>query len=680
MKKVKALLIFLFFLLLIIFLITCFFTSPSSASNNNIRVSGYVKNTNGDSKEGVHVIVSNGSNEYPTTTDANGFYQIEVPSGNYIVKYDFASLEVSHKAKEISFQNSESYNGKLEIALIYNNQLDISSLENEIKGIINNENLRIIKNPYNNYDELNNMIKLLKQDSKQEHAFHKIGKANWKSIAIILSDKPQSDIIQYISNEHFSNDYRFIVHTLPVSVEDVMSLLNTELGLSSNQNQILDESSNYNNYAQTIQVTLDKNSIINVTLETTSFGTINFDERYPDYISGELLLENGQRIQDEVKVTLTNIEDTSYYGGNYFSGGFYNLAYPSKAGTYRIDFEFATPNVNGQYYEVVSDYFSVDSTTSTNQNTLNPTTTNTEELKKKFNTITYVEENQLNVGKETALTGRTDSFTVSDDPLNKKYAGAMLKEREKFILNVENVVTNYKLILNDGRILYDWNRDAHPDDSGIALGLFVLNIDEEIRHGSVLFAEYKITVYNYSNIDCDSYTLLNHCNFMYNENQTLLSSNQLNKDFGWKVISPEDVESLVGASNAAKFPTYLELEDKNGLPAKTAKEFYLTVSITLSNPPQFIDVAEIVKYQNIEGRRNYQYNSNNIVQAGNYINGATKEADTGIAELISVLPPFGNYDNNKLNILFIGGGFIIALLVILVAINEKSKSRKRHSY
>ena len=681
MKRVKSLFIFSFFLLLIIFLVICFFSYPSSASNNNnITVNGYVKSASGEVKEGIKVIVTNGSNEYSTTTDSSGFYQLDVLSGNYIVKYDFTSLLESYMAKEITLQNNELYDGKLEVAIVYPTQVDISPLENKIKEIINNENLRIIKNAYNYNDdnELYSMINILKQDSKQEHAFHKIGKANWKSIAIVLSDKSQSDIFQYKESKSFSDDYKFISHLLSVSVEEIMNSLNAELGLATdNSGQILDENSNYNNTAQTIQVTLDKNSTINVVLDTTAFGTIDFDERYPDFITGELLFENGERIQDRVKVTLTNIDDSSYYGGNYFSGGSYQLAYPKRPGSYRLDFEFATPNVNGQYYEVITEYFSVGNTESSrSQNTINPSTTNTEELKVKFNTITYKEEALLNDGKETALTGHTDAFTITDDPLIKKYAGAKLKEREKFSLNVENVVTNYKLILNDGRILYDWNRDAHPNDSRIALGLFVLNIDEEIRHGSVLFAEYKITVSNYSNIDCDSYTLLNHSNFMYNENQTLLSSGKLNKDFGWKAINTTEVEALVGNSNSSRYPTYLKLEDNEGIPAKTAKEFYLTVSMTLSNPPQFIDVAEIVKYQNKEGRRNYQKDSNNIVQAGNYINGV-KEADTGIAELISVLPPFGN--NNKLNILFIGGGFIITLLVIIVAVRKRPKRGKRYS-
>src|SRR5699024_1254839 len=114
--------------------------------------------------------------------------------------------------------------------------------------------------------------------------------------------------------------------------------------------------------------------------------------------------------------------------------------------------------------------------TSPQQNTINPSSTTIETIKDKFTNITYVEENILdNNPEETALIGKTEPFTVTyetedtnnkvDDPdeqeeIEKKYAGARLKEREKFSLIVQNIITKYQLFLNDGQLLYDWDRNA----------------------------------------------------------------------------------------------------------------------------------------------------------------------------------------------------------------------------
>ena len=695
MKKIKTLLIFLLFILFIIFLISCFI-SPSSSSNTTITISGHIKDNNGNFQEGVKatIIPVNGTNQYTATTDANGFYSVEVPSGNYVIQYDY-------KAQSILLKNSSSYDGNLEIAIIYENGFDISPLKNEINGLVNSGNtLRIIESPYSNNTELRTMINLLKQDSQEEHAFHKIGKQNWKSIAVILSDQ-QANVVQSINEIDFGSDYRFIPLSNSVSLSTIIEEINKELSLSSsNGEEILDENYNSTTISQTKQVSLEKNSVIDVILEALTTGNLPVDDKYPDYISGELLYEDGSKITDKIEITLENLDDPSL--GQKITrsvNGHYQFARPIVQGNYQITFQFATRDVNGQYYEVVSDYVLVDNATSPEQNTINPSSTNIETIKDKFTNITYTEENILdNNPEETALIGKTEPFTVTyetedtnnkvDDPdeqeeIEKKYAGARLKEREKFSLSVQNIITKYQLFLNDGQLLYDWDRNANKEDSGIDLGLFVLTLDDEIRHGAVLYAEYKITVSNSSDIDCDSYTILNHCNFMYDANQTLLSQDKPNNDYGWQAINATDVEQLIGKSNSKKFPTYLKLEDKSGLPARKQKEFYLTVSMTLSDPPQFVDVAEIVQYGNKEGRRNYESDpntyeiSNNIVRAGNYINGA-QETDTGISEIITVLPPFGSENNAKTNLFLISGCFIVALFVILVYVKGNHKPTKKH--
>lgn len=290
-----------------------------------------------------------------------------------------------------------------------------------------------------------------------------------------------------------------------------------------------------------------------------------------------------------------------------------------------------------------------------------------------------------------------------------------LEERPKAQLSINKEVTNVKLTLADGSTLFDasqkatnvlW-RDHKPyefkykdnklvenpmtqirekNTYDVQYGLIQLSMDEELMHGATIKISYKITVTNVGEVDYKDnmfyYTGITSNRDMSNVVTT--EANQVidyvanNLQFyavdnnAWKVIPQDDLlNGLVNmtlANETAKYNTVITTsENSNIAKAKLTPKMYdetassvsddlvLTQLITSENETDdltYRNIVEIVKTSNDVGRRN----AYSVVGNQNPTEEPT-EVDSDRAEIVKILPPYGN------------GGiqYIIATIIVLAS-------------
>lgn len=278
-----------------------------------------------------------------------------------------------------------------------------------------------------------------------------------------------------------------------------------------------------------------------------------------------------------------------------------------------------------------------------------------------------------------------------------------LEERPKAQVIMNKEVTNVKLTLADGSILFDANNpsiltpnvvwDAHKgyetgyknnllDSNKFAslenirkqnadkFGFIQLNMDEELMHGATIKISYKMTVQNVGEVDyIDNqyyYTGVKSPNaqvvktkvekvidYVANNLQFYAKDN-----INWDVIKQEELlsQGLVNEKlkdQVAKYNTVIVTDDFAAelVPAlykevnKNAQDsisvpLVLTQLITTENEEddlQYRNIVEIAEISNTAGRRQ-EYsvvgNQDPTVEP--------QELDTDIAEVVKILPPFGN--------------------------------------
>lgn len=302
-------------------------------------------------------------------------------------------------------------------------------------------------------------------------------------------------------------------------------------------------------------------------------------------------------------------------------------------------------------------------------------------------------ENQGNYGQE-----KYNNTTYKIQNLNLG-----LEERPKAQLSINKEVTNIKLTLADGSTLFDatqkatnvlWRKHkAHEfkyynedlmlkDDPMIAIrdydaqyGLIQMSMDEELMHGATIKISYKVTVTNKGEVDYKDnmfyYTgivsnprtvvktkadqvidyVANNLQFYAIDNnswsvieeQTLLASQEetktlINNKLANEVKKYNTIITTNENSNIAKTELVPEKYDKTK--ASVSDDLVLTQLITSENKTDdltYRNVVEIVKTSNDVGRR-MAYS----VVGNQNPNGNITEVDADRAEIVKILPPFGN--------------------------------------
>lgn len=286
-----------------------------------------------------------------------------------------------------------------------------------------------------------------------------------------------------------------------------------------------------------------------------------------------------------------------------------------------------------------------------------------------------------------------------------------LEERPKAQLAIDKEVTNVKLTLADGSILFDAKNTASNvlwrdhkaytvgykgnfmdedkfgsiqnirSKNASKFGLVQLSMDEELMHGATIEITYQVSVSNVGEVDYKDNLFYYTGNKSANAKIVTTKANQVidyvannlqfnvsnNKD--WKVIEKDEIKSqgLVNAkldSQVEKFNTIIvteslskelvpELADKNN--SSVSVPLVLTQLITSENDSDdltYRNLVEIVKTSNTVGRRmEYSVVGNQDPEK------APQELDSDIAEVVRILPPFGN-----------AGLYIIITAVALAAI------------
>ena len=288
-----------------------------------------------------------------------------------------------------------------------------------------------------------------------------------------------------------------------------------------------------------------------------------------------------------------------------------------------------------------------------------------------------------------------------------------LVERPKAQLELNKTVSNIKVTLADGSILFDVNQSAdnvawkpntaynidsnkkngiydkkyRPTIGSNAKGLVQLSMDEEIMHGATIQITYKIKVKNVGEVDYEGkefyYTGKNHGNTVtttpnriidYVSNNLQFNSNSNTND--WQVMTVNDVinNKLVNADVAGvifkddkpQYNTILTTTFSDTLKpgdSTAEKTLVLTQTITPENTSdnlKYINIAEIVETSNTAGRRM----AYSIVGNQNPTE-AVAEVDASSSEEVMILPPFGDTHiyyilGTVIGIILIGGiAFII---------------------
>ena len=696
-------------------------------------VKGYATDEEGNRISNVKVVLT-GSNTYNTQTDENGFYQInDVVEGKYKMTFDYDSMKNSYNIKDIISKEYEQYDEKLEIGFIYNSsekqQSEIEEIKKRVDEIVTGT-YRSFENTYDSGTKLQLNLKELEKDSSNELAFHKIKMKYWKSIAVVIANISKEQVENYFFHHVTSNTalYKFVVQNKNATndqiFDDIYKILKDK---DPTEESIYDEANSVDGKAITKEIEVDKQKSINGIFikeaepepepepepedpsgdipggDSGDVSTLPLDNGNSDFIQGYIRKADGSPVKDGVKVFLVDENDPSKKTSTSPNDdGWFSLGYPEE-GTYRVGYQFGGSQINGQYYKVVSDYTNINSCTDINKNVI--LATNLDRVKENFLTIGKEQEmNELeNQNGKCTLIGASDIVYVEasyeesydsdgdgidDDtrtvyPTPDKLGTGIIEERNKFSLTVDEEINNMVLTLSNGQNLVNWDKDNGEEygshvmaPSGSKTRQIILT--DELRYGSTLSLEYKITVTNNSEIDCDGFTILNHfVGFEYNADERNKATSMSNEDTGWRKLNKDEAK---GWSNNADLPNekYLQYETTEKLLAGDSREIYLSFSIVLSNQDDFeyYNTTELVQYRNSEGRRNYDADGN-IIEAGDFAYSkvdeySRQEKDDDFSGAVSVIPPFG-IDIDK-RYLFVAN---IGTLILLVLIIKKIKNRKK---
>ena len=275
-----------------------------------------------------------------------------------------------------------------------------------------------------------------------------------------------------------------------------------------------------------------------------------------------------------------------------------------------------------------------------------------------------------------------------------------LVERPKAQLELNKTVSNVKVTLADGSILFDASQGVNVDNvawqqnTNKNRGLIQLSMDQEIMHGASIQITYKLTVKNVGEVDYEGkefyYTGKNHGNTVTTTPNTVVDYVSNNLQFngknnpGWEVVkldklykeenSPDNYIDQAVKTKAQKINTIVKTNALNTAlePGKSIDTtLVLTQVITPENKNDnltYSNIAEIVEVSNTVGRRM----AYSIVGNQDPTANTPSEIDASIAERIVILPPFGNGNivyyilGAVVGIILIGGITLIIKKVLII--------------
>ena len=308
-----------------------------------------------------------------------------------------------------------------------------------------------------------------------------------------------------------------------------------------------------------------------------------------------------------------------------------------------------------------------------------------------------------------------------------------LTERPKAQLEIDKSITNAKVTLANGSVLFDvsgtannviWkdhteynvgskkqngkfeeyynkkgkHRYSYRDEINNIVdkadgGLIQLTMDEELMHGATIQLTYRIKVTNVGEVDYEGQdfyyvgreggntvtTTANQVVDYVANNLQFNSNNEANQ--GWSIIKAEELtgeNNLVNsnlANNTKQFNNIIQTGelDKALTPGETTeKTLILTQLITTENTDDdltYSNITEIVKTSNTVGRRM----AYSIVGNQDPTAEQATEIDSSVAERVIILPPFGNA---RIIYYALGIGIAIVLIGGIILIRKLVLKRK----
>lgn len=135
----------------------------------------------------------------------------------------------------------------------------------------------------------------------------------------------------------------------------------------------------------------------------------------------------------------------------------------------------------------------------------------------------------------------TVTYTYIDEYREEPYnvGTVYLAQLPALSLVTKTTATGLQVVLADHQILQSQVQQPGSDIPLIQV------LDDEISHGATIIVEYAITVKNQSSIQCNHLELLAHLppNFVYRENNNLITESSTNSSQGWKLVNKEDLYS-----------------------------------------------------------------------------------------------------------------------------------------
>ena len=310
------------------------------------------------------------------------------------------------------------------------------------------------------------------------------------------------------------------------------------------------------------------------------------------------------------------------------------------------------------------------------------------------------ETKKIVAGIEMNSNGITEDATYSMPNYTISGVNLGLVERPKAQLELNKTVSNIKVTLADGSILFDASQGVNVDNvawqqnTNKNRGLIQLSMDQEIMHGASIQITYKLTVKNVGEVDYEGkefyYTGKNHGNKVTTTPDTVVDYVSNNLQFngknnpGWEVVkldklykeenSPDNYIDQAVKNKAQKINTIVKTNalKKALVPGESVDTtLVLTQVITPENKNDnltYSNIAEIVEVSNTVGRRM----AFSIVGNQDPTADTPAEIDASIAERIVILPPFG--DGNivyyilgaVVGIILIGGITLIIKKVLII--------------
>ena len=296
--------------------------------------------------------------------------------------------------------------------------------------------------------------------------------------------------------------------------------------------------------------------------------------------------------------------------------------------------------------------------------------------------------------------GITEDATYSMPNYTISGVNLGLVERPKAQLELNKTVSNVKVTLADGSILFDASQGVNVDNvawqqnTNKNRGLIQLSMDQEIMHGASIQITYKLTVKNVGEVDYEGkefyYTGKNHGNTVTTTPNTVVDYVSNNLQFngknnpGWEVVkldklykeenSPDNYIDQAVKTKAQKINTIVKTNALNTAlePGKSVDTtLVLTQVITPENKNDnltYSNIAEIVEVSNTVGRKM----ASSIVGNQDPTANTPSEIDASIAERIVILPPFGNGNivyyilGAVVGIILIGGITLIIKKVLII--------------